>query len=68
MQAAGSGGSFGGAANLANRKYYEQNFIPAQTQLQTNQANELARARQSNEDERTNLNSQIATSPFTLTG
>lgn len=60
MQAAGSGGSFGGAANIANRKYYEQSFVPAQTQLQTNQANELAQARQNSENERTSLNSQIA--------
>ena len=60
LQAAGSGGSFGGAANLANRKYYEQTFVPAQTQLQTNQANELASARQNYENQRTNLNSQLA--------
>jgi hypothetical protein len=60
LQAAGSGGSFGGATNIANRKYYDRSFIPAQTQLQTNQANELASARQANEDERTNLNSQMA--------
>ena len=60
MQAAGSGGSFGGAANIANRKYYNQSFIPAQTQLQTNQANELAAARQANENERTDLNTQLA--------
>lgn len=60
MQAAGSGGSFGGAANIANRKYYEQSFVPAQTQLQTNQANELAQARQSNENERANLSSQLS--------
>lgn len=60
MQAAGSGGSFGGAANLANRKYYEQSFVPAQTQLQTNQANELATARQNYENQRTSLNSQLA--------
>lgn len=60
MQAAGSGGSFGGRTNLANRAYYEKTFVPAQAQLQTNQANELARARQSSEDERVNLNSQIA--------
>ena len=60
MQAAGSGGSFGGAANIANRKYYEQSFVPAQTQLQTNQANELAQARQNSENERKNLESQRA--------
>ena len=60
MQAAGSGGSFGGAANLANRRYYDQTFVPAQTQLQTNQANELEAARQASEDQSTSLNSQLA--------
>lgn len=60
MQAAGSGGSFGGAANIANRKYYEQSFVPAQTQLQTNQANALAQAKQDNENQRVNLNTQLA--------
>ena len=60
MQAAGSGGSFGGAANIANRKYYAQAFVPAQTQMQTNQANELAQARQNYENQRTNLNAQLA--------
>jgi flagellar biosynthesis GTPase FlhF len=60
MQAAGSGGSFGGRTNLANRAYYEKSFVPAQTQLQTNQANELAQARQANEYEKNNLNSQLA--------
>lgn len=60
LQAAGSGGSFGGQANLANRRYYTQSFVPAQTQLQTNQANELRSTRQSYEDKKTNLNSQLA--------
>ena len=60
MQAAGSGGSFGGATNIANRKYYAQAFVPAQAQMQTNQANELAQARQSYENQRTNLNAQLA--------
>lgn len=60
MQAAGSGGSFGGAANIANRKYYDQQFVPAQTQLQTNQANDLSQAKRTNEDQRLNLTSQLA--------
>ena len=60
MQAAGSGGSFGGAANIANRKYYDQTFVPAVTQLRTGQANELAQARQANENQRTALNSQLS--------
>lgn len=60
MQAAGSGGSFGGSANIANRKYYDQTFVPAQTQLQTNQANDLAQARQNVENQRVSLQSQMA--------
>lgn len=60
MSAAGSGGSFGGQGNLARRKYYEQSFVPAQTQLQTNQSNELQKARQDYENQRTSLNSQLA--------
>ena len=60
MQAAGSGGSFGGSANLANRRYYDKTFVPAVTQMKTNQANDLASARQSIEDTRNNLNSQLA--------
>lgn len=60
MQAAGSGGSFGGAANLANRKYYDQSFVPAQTQMNTNKSNELDALRQNIENQRTSLNSQLA--------
>ena len=60
MQAAGSGGSFGGAANIANRKYYERSFIPAVTQMRTNQTNDLAAARQASDDTRTSLNTQLA--------
>lgn len=60
MQAAGSGGSFGGAANLANRKYYNQTFVPAVTQMRTNQSNDLAQARQNYEDRRTNYDTQLA--------
>ena len=60
MQAAGSGGSFGGAANLANRKYYDQTFVPAQTQMNTNKSNELDTLRQNTENQRTSLNSQLA--------
>ena len=60
MQAAGSGGSFGGATNIANRKYYSQAFVPAATQMATNKANELAQARQDYENQRTSLNAQLA--------
>lgn len=60
MQAAGSGGSFGGAANIANRKYYDQTFVPAQTQLNTNKSNEMDALRQSIDNQRTSLESQLA--------
>ena len=42
MQAAGAGGSFGGRANIANSKYYEQTFVPAQAQLNYNKNQQLA--------------------------
>lgn len=60
MQAAGSGGSFGGAANIANRKYYEQTFVPAQTQLQTNQSQALENAQSQANNNRLTLETQLA--------
>lgn len=60
MQAAGSGGSFGGAANIANRKYYEQTFVPAQTQLQTNQSQALENAQTQANNNRLTLETQMA--------
>ena len=33
MAASRNGGSFGGAAEIANKKYYEQTFVPAQSRL-----------------------------------
>jgi hypothetical protein len=60
MQAAGSGGSFGGAANIANRKYYDQAFVPAVTQMNTNKSNDLANARQNYENQLASYNAQKA--------
>lgn len=60
INAAANGAGFGGMADVANRKYYSQQFIPAVTQMRTNQANELASAKQSNEDQRLNYESQLA--------
>lgn len=60
MQAAGSGGSFGGAANIANKKYYEQTFVPAQTQLNTNQSQALENAQSQANNNRLTLESQLA--------
>ena len=60
MQAAGSGGSFGGRANIANKKYYEQAFVPAQTQLNTNQSQALENAQSQANSNRLSLESQLA--------
>lgn len=60
IQAAGSGGSFGGAAEIANRKYYEQAFVPAQTQLNTNQSQALENAQAQANSNRLSLESQLA--------
>jgi hypothetical protein len=60
MQAAGSGGSFGGRANIANKKYYEQTFVPAQTQLNTNQSQALENAQSQANSNRLTLESQLA--------
>lgn len=60
MRAAGSGGSFGGAANIANRKYYEQTFVPAQTQLDTNKSQALENAQAQANSNRLTLESQLA--------
>jgi len=60
MQAAGSGGSFGGSTNIANRKYYNQSFVPAVTQMNTNQTNDLAAARTNSENQRLALQRELA--------
>ena len=60
LQAAGSGGSFGGAAEIANRKYYEQTFVPAQAQLDTNKSQALENAQSQANSNRLSLESQLA--------
>lgn len=60
MQAGGSGGSFGGMANIANKKYYEQSFVPAQTQLNTNQTTALENAQTQANNNRQSLEYQLA--------
>ena len=44
MAASRNGGSFGGSSEIANKKYYQQAYVPAVTQMQTNQANDLSSA------------------------
>ena len=44
MAAAYRGAGFGGQAQLANDKYYQRQFVPAITQMNTNQANDISSA------------------------
>ena len=44
MAASRNGGSFGGSAEIANKKFYQQAYVPAVTQMQTNQANDISSA------------------------
>lgn len=53
MAASSNGGSFGGSAEIANKRYYQQAYIPAVTQMQTNQANDISAAEsQANQNKR----------------
>ena len=44
MNAARTGGGFGGSADIAAKKIMQQQYVPAVTQMQTNQANDLSSA------------------------
>ena len=44
MAASRNGGSFGGSSEIANKKFYQQAYVPAVTQMQTNQANDISNA------------------------
>lgn len=60
LTAAGNGGSFGGAANEANRKYYERSFMPAMTSSNTNRNTAISQARANEAQQRSNLEQQLA--------
>lgn len=60
IASAANGTSYGGAANIANRKYYEQTFVPAQTQLNTNKSQALENAQSQANSNRLSLESQMA--------
>lgn len=60
LTAAGNGGSFGGAGAIADKKYYNNTFVPAQTQLQTNQSQAIQNARTDASNRRTTLEGQLA--------
>ena len=60
MSAYRNGGSFGGANEIANKKYYQQAYVPAVTQMQTNQANDLSSAESQANSNRLSLQTQLA--------
>lgn len=60
MSASRNGGSFGGSAEIANKKYYQQAYVPAVTQMQTNQANDLSSAESQANQNRLSLQQTLA--------
>ena len=60
MAASRNGGSFGGSAEIANKKYYQQAYVPAVTQMQTNQANDLSGAESQANQNRLSLQQTLA--------
>ena len=60
LAASNNGGSFGGATEIANKKYYEQAFVPAQTQLNTSRSQALENAQSQANSNRMTLESQLS--------
>lgn len=60
MAASRNGGSFGGSSEIANKKYYQQAYVPAVTQMQTNQANDLSSAESQANQNRLSLQQTLA--------
>jgi hypothetical protein len=60
MAASRNGGSFGGKSEIANKKYYQQSFVPAVTQMNTNQSNDLSSAESQANQHRQSLEQTLA--------
>ena len=60
MAASNNGGSFGGSAEIANKKFYQQSYVPAVTQMQTNQSNDLSSAESQANSNRLSLQNALA--------
>ena len=60
MAASRNGGSFGGSSEIANKKYYQQTYVPAITQMQTNQANDISSAESQANQNRLSLQQTLA--------
>lgn len=60
MAASRNGGSFGGSNEIANKKFYQQSFVPAVSQMNTNQSNDLANAESQANQHRQSLEQALA--------
>ena len=60
MAASRNGGSFGGASQIANDRYYQQAFVPALTKMYTNRANDLSSAEAQANQHRQQLETTLA--------
>lgn len=60
LSAARTGGSFGGKSAIANQRYYQQAYVPAVTQMQTNQANAISSAEEQANQNRLSLQQTLA--------
>ena len=60
MAASRNGGSFGGSSEIANKKFYQQSYVPAVTQMQTNQANDISSAESQANSNRLSLQQTLA--------
>lgn len=60
MAASRNGGSFGGTSEIANKKFYQQAYVPAVTQMQTNRANDISNAESQANSNRLSLQQTLA--------
>lgn len=60
LAAAARGGAFGGASNIARRNYYEDTFVPAVTQLNSNKASSEETLNKNYNERRSSLEQQLA--------
>ena len=60
MAASRNGGSFGGASQIANDRYYQQTFVPALTKMYTNRSNDLSSAESQANQRRQDLQTTLA--------
>ena len=60
MAASRNGGSFGGASQIANDRYYQQAFVPALTKMYTNRSNDLSSAETQANQHRQQLETTLA--------